>query len=69
MQEPGEADEREGSEARPESWLGYGWYLVKKAGNGTYSGEKYSNCFTLRYALSAVKWLIIWGESWPTSLE
>ena len=30
----------------PESWLGYSWYLVKKAGYGSYSGEFY--CCVLR---------------------
>ena len=33
-------DEEEIEEPVPESWLGYSWYVVKKAGRKTHKGEK-----------------------------
>lgn len=37
----------------PESWVGYSWYLVKKAGYGTYCGKNMiclsSTCYTTVY--------------------
>lgn len=32
-------DEEEIEEPVPESWLGYSWYVVKKAGRKTHKGE------------------------------
>lgn len=33
-------DEEEIDEPVPESWLGYSWYVVKRAGRKTHKGEK-----------------------------
>jgi hypothetical protein len=43
-----EGEEEREEEAAPESWLGYGWHLVKKAGHGTaahYLGGKLAHFF------------------------
>ena len=40
-------DEEDIEEPVPESWLGYSWYVVKKAGKKTHKGEKISLCTLL----------------------
>lgn len=46
-------DEEEIDEPVPESWLGYSWYVVKKAGRKTHKGEKQVVFILYKFKLSS----------------